>query len=106
MRDKTKPIVVQSRKRKAKKKQTKKKKIQKIMEKKNSKKMQKNNPKKHEAKLFLILRFSRNQFLSKKKKFSPFFSETAEPIGLKFFLRVLQLNRGACFFFCFEILFL
>ena len=53
------------------------------------KKMQKNNPKNYEAKFFFILRFSRNQFLSNKKKFSPFFSETAGPIGLKFVLRVL-----------------
>ena len=69
------------------------------MQKKMQKKCKKKNAKNDEAKVFFILCFSRNRFLSNKKKFSPFFSETAGPIGLKFFLRVLQPNRGACFFF-------
>ena len=55
------------------------------MQKKMQKKCKKKNAKNDEAKVFFILCFSRNQFLSNKKKFSPFFSETAGPIGLKFF---------------------
>jgi hypothetical protein len=47
----------------------------------------------------LSSRFSQNQFLNKKIKFSPFFFKTAGPIGLKFFLGELGSNWGASFFF-------
>jgi hypothetical protein len=52
------------------------------------------------------LRFSRNQFFRTKKGFSPLFSETVGPIGLKIFLQVLQLIWDACFFWFWDILFL
>jgi hypothetical protein len=45
------------------------------------------------------LSFSQNRFLSNKKKFSPFFSETAGPIGLKIFLVRLQVIWVGRFFF-------
>jgi hypothetical protein len=52
---------------------------------------------------FNILSFSQNRFLSNRKKFSPFFSKTAGPIGLKFFLVILQLIWGVYFFFFVDI---
>ncbi len=52
--------------------------------------------KKVEKKFFFT--FSQNRFLSNKKKFSPFFSKTAGPIGLKIFLVRLQVIWVGHFF--------
>jgi hypothetical protein len=53
---------------------------------------------------FFVLRFSQNQFLTRKTSFSPFFFKMVRPIGLKIFLWVIWLKWGA--FFLFKMLFL
>jgi hypothetical protein len=57
------------------------------------------NKKKGKKDFFTISSFSQNRFLSNRKKFSPFFSKTAGPIGLKIVLVRLQVIWVGRYFF-------